>query len=155
MIPKQLNASPLHLTFWRQCRLVLAGVDLIDGTPVLDIKPYLPYDVIPESEIKVPEWVRPESGLTEKIPVIFKAEAEDDLTRIFAGNPTKATLRTFKGRPENFRACVVQAGLAPSDIATSAGRLFNMSRSLHFPNPLSKGGPARPTICPPGAWMCY
>ena len=33
-----------------QPRLLLKGVDLMDGTPVLDIKPYLPYvDAIPEA----------------------------------------------------------------------------------------------------------
>lgn len=26
-----------------QCRIHLSGVDLVDGTPILDIKPYLPY----------------------------------------------------------------------------------------------------------------
>ncbi len=33
-----------------QVRLHLAGIDLLDGTPVLDIKPYVPYaDAIPEA----------------------------------------------------------------------------------------------------------
>ena len=31
-------------------RLFVSGVDLVDGTPVLDIKPYVPYaDAIPEA----------------------------------------------------------------------------------------------------------
>lgn len=34
----------------RQVMLHLAGVDLLDGTPILDIKPYLPYaDCLPEA----------------------------------------------------------------------------------------------------------
>lgn len=33
------------------CQLHLRGVDLLDGTPVLDIKPYLPYaDALPEAQ---------------------------------------------------------------------------------------------------------
>lgn len=32
------------------CRLLLRGADLLDGTPVLDIKPYVPYtDALPEA----------------------------------------------------------------------------------------------------------
>jgi len=34
----------------RGCRLQLRGADLLDGTPVLDIKPYLPYcDALPDA----------------------------------------------------------------------------------------------------------
>ena len=37
-------------------RVLLSGVDLLDGTPVLDIKPYIPeYDSVPEAT--VPNWV--------------------------------------------------------------------------------------------------
>ncbi len=36
--------------------LRVRGLDAIDGTPVLDVKPYVPYfDLVPEA--KVPEWV--------------------------------------------------------------------------------------------------
>ena len=36
--------------------MLLSGVDLLDGTPVLDIKPYIPeYDSVPEAT--VPNWV--------------------------------------------------------------------------------------------------
>ncbi|CAH2077726.1 unnamed protein product [Thlaspi arvense] len=38
-------------------KVLLSGVDLVDGTPVLDIKPYLPYsDSIQEAT--VPNWVK-------------------------------------------------------------------------------------------------
>ncbi|KAM7477067.1 hypothetical protein LguiB_024310 [Lonicera macranthoides] len=43
-------------------KVLLSGVDLVDGTPVLDIKPYLPYcDSIQEAT--VPEWVKGENLL--------------------------------------------------------------------------------------------
>ncbi|CAO2841721.1 unnamed protein product [Amaranthus hypochondriacus] len=43
--------------------ILLSGVDLVDGTPVLDVKPYLPYcDSIPESI--VPDWVKEDKLLT-------------------------------------------------------------------------------------------
>ncbi|CAI5528903.1 unnamed protein product [Closterium sp. Naga37s-1] len=39
-------------------RVLLSGADLVDGTPVLDIKPYLPYsDALPSAT--VPQWVEP------------------------------------------------------------------------------------------------
>ncbi|XP_021755361.1 uncharacterized protein LOC110720624 [Chenopodium quinoa] len=42
--------------------ILLSGVDLVDGTPVLDVKPYLPYcDSIQDS--MVPEWVKEDSLL--------------------------------------------------------------------------------------------
>lgn len=51
--------------------LELSGIDLLDGTPVLDIKPYVPYtDSLPEAENRfadsAPEWVE----------VVFMPEAE-------------------------------------------------------------------------------
>ena len=35
--------------------LTVKGLDAIDGTPVLDIKPY--YPVYDKKEVTVPEWV--------------------------------------------------------------------------------------------------
>lgn len=50
-------------------RILLSGVDLVDGTPVLDVKPYLPYcDSIQESI--VPDWVK-EDSLLAVSSVIF------------------------------------------------------------------------------------
>lgn len=38
--------------------LVLGGADIVDGSPVLDIKPYLPYvDSVPSAQ--APDWVSP------------------------------------------------------------------------------------------------
>lgn len=56
--------------------------DLIDGTPILDIKPYLPFaDAVPEAQIP---WAS--SPPTERFPVIFEAEAERQLTTL---DPTR------------------------------------------------------------------
>lgn len=33
----------------------VSGVDMTDGTPILDVKPYIPYDVVPDH--RVPAWV--------------------------------------------------------------------------------------------------
>lgn len=54
--------NPISVTV---CRLLgidgdvvrVEGLDLIDGTPVLDIKPYIPlYDAVPKA--KLPKWAR-------------------------------------------------------------------------------------------------
>lgn len=37
--------------------LHLSGIDLIDGTPVIDIKPYHYVDALPPDALKIPEWL--------------------------------------------------------------------------------------------------
>jgi tRNA-Thr(GGU) m(6)t(6)A37 methyltransferase TsaA len=52
--------------------LHVRGVDLLDGTPIIDIKPYLPYaDCIPEAMFSIAED-RP----SEDTPVTFSSRAE-------------------------------------------------------------------------------
>jgi len=59
-----------------RCLLHLRGIDLLDGTPVLDIKPYLPYaDALPEAD----GGYAAESP-TSAIPVTFSELAEAQCT---------------------------------------------------------------------------
>jgi len=52
--------------------------DLIDGTPILDIKPYLPFaDAIPDASLG---WA--DTPPTERLPVRFSEEAERQLARL-------------------------------------------------------------------------
>lgn len=54
--------------------ITVGGVDLVDGTPVLDIKPYIPYaDAIPNANAG---WA---SDPIERIPVIFSTKAETEI----------------------------------------------------------------------------
>ena len=54
--PNPLLTSPVPLLEVRENVLRVRGLDAIDGTPVLDVKPYLPhYDSIPDA--RVPGWV--------------------------------------------------------------------------------------------------
>lgn len=54
--PNALGVAVVPLLRRRRNILRVVGLDAIDGTPVLDIKPYLPhYDSVPEA--RVPEWV--------------------------------------------------------------------------------------------------
>eukprot|EP00578_Thalassiosira_sp_NH16_P029821 CAMPEP_0181075950 /NCGR_PEP_ID=MMETSP1071-20121207/157_1 /TAXON_ID=35127 /ORGANISM="Thalassiosira sp., Strain NH16" /LENGTH=429 /DNA_ID=CAMNT_0023157095 /DNA_START=53 /DNA_END=1342 /DNA_ORIENTATION=+ len=62
----------------------LSGLDLVDGTPVLDIKPYVPtYDSVSPADggvVNLPSWV--EGGLATKRRVIIAPSAKTDLTSI-------------------------------------------------------------------------
>ena len=43
--PNHLGVSIVELIKVEGRNLLVRGIDLLDGTPVLDIKPYIPYDV--------------------------------------------------------------------------------------------------------------
>jgi tRNA-Thr(GGU) m(6)t(6)A37 methyltransferase TsaA len=77
--------------------LYLCGGDMVNGTPVLDIKPYLPvFDTPgeqgePRARVKVPQWASPESVLVGDLTVCFTARAKRQLEQIFkAGRPRDA-----------------------------------------------------------------
>ncbi len=54
--PNALGTAVVPLLRRRRNILRVLGLDAIDGTPVLDMKPYLPYyDSVPEA--RVPDWV--------------------------------------------------------------------------------------------------
>mmetsp|Transcript_28093 Transcript_28093/g.45617 ORF Transcript_28093/g.45617 Transcript_28093/m.45617 type:complete len:419 (-) Transcript_28093:69-1325(-) len=58
----------------------ISGLDLVDGTPVIDIKPFVPtYDSVP-MDVKLPSWV--EGGLATQRNVVIGQDALDDLMAI-------------------------------------------------------------------------
>jgi len=58
----------------------ISGLDLVDGTPVLDIKPFVPiYDSVPEN-VRLPSWV--EGGLATQRTVLIDESPKDDLKMI-------------------------------------------------------------------------
>jgi len=54
--PNPIGLTKVKLLKAENNRLYIDRIDAIDGTPVLDVKPYLPGDSTPISEIKLPEW---------------------------------------------------------------------------------------------------
>ena len=55
--PSPIGVSVVRLLKRRRNILRVEGLDAIDGTPVLDIKPYFPnYDAVPGAGI--PQWAR-------------------------------------------------------------------------------------------------
>lgn len=68
--------------------LELSGLDLVDGTPVLDIKPYVAtYDSPIHEDARVPDWVS--GGLATKRSVSVSNSARDSLRAIVAAGKTK------------------------------------------------------------------
>jgi tRNA (Thr-GGU) A37 N-methylase len=54
--PSAIGVAVVPLLRRRHNILRVQGLDAIDGTPVLDIKPYLPpYDSVPDA--RMPDWV--------------------------------------------------------------------------------------------------
>jgi len=49
--PNPIGLSAVRLVRIDGCNLHVRGIDLLDGTPILDVKPYVPYaDAFPESK---------------------------------------------------------------------------------------------------------
>lgn len=53
--PNAVGVAVVKLQGQSKNVLIVTGLDALDGTPILDIKPYLPRDSA--AEIKVPDWV--------------------------------------------------------------------------------------------------
>jgi hypothetical protein len=54
--------------------LYVSGVDLCDGTPIIDIKPYHPQDRIPDA--RFPEWVQSSSNTPDENAKLQQAKAQ-------------------------------------------------------------------------------
>lgn len=80
--PLGLSAVELVGVDHTNARLRLRGADLVDGTPILDIKPYLPYTDALSGATGAFAAQRP-----QPIRVDFSAEAETDLQRQQARYP--------------------------------------------------------------------
>ena len=68
--PNPIGLTLAKLIKVENSKVYLQGLDLLDGTPILDIKPYIPnYDAPAQTdkdsveEIKVPDWIRTEKSL--------------------------------------------------------------------------------------------
>lgn len=86
--PNQLGLSAVRLlevSPGPPARLQVAGVDLVDGTPIVDIKPYIPYaDALPDAH-----GAFADQPPAVELEVVFSSQAESTL----AHSGTRATLR--------------------------------------------------------------
>ncbi|XP_042476281.1 uncharacterized protein LOC122057973 isoform X2 [Macadamia integrifolia] len=80
--------------------VLLSGVDLVDGTPVLDVKPYLPYcDSIPGAT--VPKW---EDNLLSVASINFSQEFFSTLSNIWV----TAEKRSLYASPDEIQSLIKQ-----------------------------------------------
>jgi len=63
--PNNIGLSLVKLAKVNTESLLLEGIDLIDGTPVLDIKPYIGSHDFPVGQLRVAEWVEESSDLNK------------------------------------------------------------------------------------------
>ena len=89
--PNPIGLSSVKLLRIEGCELVVAGADLLDGTPILDIKPYLPFtDARPDAVGGFSDAVR-EDTLTVILPPEvaegLPADLRGALTGLLAEDP--------------------------------------------------------------------
>ncbi|KAK4604964.1 hypothetical protein RGQ29_013150 [Quercus rubra] len=82
--------------------VLLSGVDLVDGTPVLDIKPYLPYCDSIEGA-RVPKWVS-EDNLLAVASVSFS----EDFPYTLAECWVKTEKKSLYASPDEFQSLIKQ-----------------------------------------------
>ncbi|WP_415902861.1 tRNA (N6-threonylcarbamoyladenosine(37)-N6)-methyltransferase TrmO [Neptuniibacter sp. QD29_5] len=78
--PNPIGLSPVRLVSIEKTssgiELVISGADLLDGTPVIDIKPYLPYsDIISDAEYPMADEI---TLLAQ--PVVFSDQAQQEIS---------------------------------------------------------------------------
>ena len=81
-------------------RIYVEGADILDGSPILDIKPYIAYaDSFPECE---PDWLK----TAEKFQVYFSASTEEQLNWLEAKGVSQLRgflLHQLEYEPTNFK----------------------------------------------------
>ena len=86
--PNPLGLSCVELTAIENGELIVRGADLMDGTPIYDIKPYLPYaDSYPEAKAGFAKEA-PKSTLKVVVPNDLPIESE--LINILSLDPRPA-----------------------------------------------------------------
>jgi tRNA-Thr(GGU) m(6)t(6)A37 methyltransferase TsaA len=81
--------------------LHISGLDLVDGTPVVDIKPYVPDYDAPLDSYNLPTWVS--GGLATKRHVLIADKAQLELRRLLEENDQ--ALEFYGGADEPIDVC--------------------------------------------------
>ncbi len=55
--PNLIAMTPCEIIRIDGLSIFIDEIDARDGSPVIDIKPYIPYDKLEASRIKIPDWV--------------------------------------------------------------------------------------------------
>jgi tRNA-Thr(GGU) m(6)t(6)A37 methyltransferase TsaA len=62
--------------------IIISSVDMITGTPILDIKPYHHLESLDLNQIKYPEWIKTQASEEKKAKVSFSEKALEELKEI-------------------------------------------------------------------------
>lgn len=89
--PNGLGLSSVRFVSIEGTDIVVAGADLMDGTPIYDIKPYLPYtDAHPEARSGFTDsrqWMKLKVVLTDQVRHKLTDKQASELTEILALDP--------------------------------------------------------------------
>lgn len=64
------------LDYVKEDYIYVSGIDIIEGTPILDIKPYIPKYDCPTDDVHIAEWVEHDVPIQK---VVFEKEVEEKL----------------------------------------------------------------------------
>ena len=92
--PNPIGLSVCHIDRVNEKFIEISQLDMVDGTPVIDIKPYIPYDIIPSSiplpmlalvkdelhSLQVPSWIFDSDIVLRK--VLFTDSVVHDLKAV-------------------------------------------------------------------------
>lgn len=109
--PNPIGLSLVELDRIEGDTLYLSGADLIDGTPVVDVKPFVPYADLPLAmgKVRAPEWVH--AGGSPRLCVEVTPNARACIQKACAARVPpdgSVALRFFAGAPDAAEAALVQ-----------------------------------------------
>lgn len=124
--PNGIGQSVVKLDKVDKDRLWLSGIDLLDGTPVLDVKPYVPYaDNVPDALNHIAADAPPQ------IEVLWQDSALDSARR--------HALRLGEPLVELIEQCLAQdprpAYQQPTPERRYGARLWDVDVQWHYPQP--------------------
>ncbi|OQR85876.1 hypothetical protein ACHHYP_11240 [Achlya hypogyna] len=79
--PNSIGLTVVKLDAVHDRVIEISGHDLVHGTPILDVKPYVPYDKVPD--LVCPDWVNERHDVPR--PIEFTDEALEQLEAAVAG----------------------------------------------------------------------
>lgn len=116
--PNNIGLSVVRLLEVRtspKVELIVAGVDLVDGTPVVDIKPYIPYaDAVDEAQSTFADSAPALTPVTIPEPILAQARAYRDgwgtdlaslIAQVLAQDPRPAYQKSAPGRVYGMKLC--------------------------------------------------
>lgn len=106
--PVPIGLSLVKLTDISDATLTFEGVDLVNETPILDVKPFIPTWDDPhqlhrdfrahQKPIELPTWAQAPSIYENNLTIRLTQRAANQLDSIFKQNPPKASLLTTPSR---------------------------------------------------------